>query len=443
MSHFLNTIRLGFFLAIRQVTRTSRWATGLIIFIMMLTFLNLVATSGFLVGIVEGSSRGFKEQWTGDLMITNRNEKQYIEHTADIESMLTSFPQIQSYSKRIVAGAKVEANWEEKRTEEDANKVSNQIAGIDPVKEEATTHLSKSVVEGEWLSPDDPRGIVLGSAYLAKYSKVADLVSLLRDVGVGSVVRVTVTKDKATLNVDGSGTTNNEIATTVSNAITEDFVVRGIIDSKVQFVSSRAYILDSELKKLMGKTDGDVSEISIVMKPNVDPYEVKTPLMNNGFGEFAKINTASEGAPEFLVNIKLFFNIIGTILGSVSVVVALITIFIIIYINAITRRRQIGIMKGIGVTEFAIEFSYICQALFYVITGSGIALIIIFAGLKPFLDAHPIDTPFATIVLVAEPMSVAFKFLLVATVSVFAGYLPARLIVNTNTLNAILGRNTN
>jgi ABC-type antimicrobial peptide transport system permease subunit len=142
-----------------------------------------------------------------------------------------------------------------------------------------------------------------------------------------------------------------------------------------------------------------------------------------------------------LVNIKLFFSIIGTILGSVSVVVALITIFIIIYINALTRRRQIGIMKGIGVTNFAIEFSYICQAVFYVFIGSVIALAIIFLGLKPYIDAHPIDTPFARIVLVAEPVAVLTKFLLVMLVSVMAGYLPARLIVKRNTLNAILGRN--
>jgi ABC-type antimicrobial peptide transport system permease subunit len=115
---------------------------------------------------------------------------------------------------------------------------------------------------------------------------------------------------------------------------------------------------------MIGKVDGDVSEIAITMKDGIDPYYVKTPLLANGFGSYAKINTAEEGSPEFLVNIKLFFSIIGTILGSVSVVVALITIFIIIYINALTRRRQIGIMKGIGVTNFAIEFSYICQAVF-------------------------------------------------------------------------------
>lgn len=443
MKQFINTLSLGFFLAIRQVTRTSRWTTGLIVFIMMLTFLNLVATSGFLVGIIEGSSRGFKEQWTGDLMIVNRNEKQFIEHTSEIESILSSFPQIKSYTKRITAGAKIEANWWEKRKEADANVVSNQIAGIDPTSEDATTHLSKEVVEGEWLKPGDARGIVIGSGYLKEYSRVADLVALLHDVHPGSIVRVTVSGKKM---ASGSPVPEDNMTakqdTTTTGSVTQDFIVRGIINSKVQFVASRAYILDSELKKMIGKSDGDVSEIAIVMNPGIDPYVVKTPLIDNGFGDYAKINTADEGAPEFLVNIKLFFSIIGNILGSVSIIVALITIFIIIYINALTRRRQIGIMKGIGVTEFAVEFSYICQAMFYVLVGSSVALFIIFVVLKPLIDANPIDTPFAAIVLVAEPADVAFKFLLVMIVSLFAGYLPARLIVKKNTLNSILGRNS-
>lgn len=438
-SHFINTIRLGFFLAIRQVGRTSKWTNGLIIFIMMLTFFNLVATSGLLVGIVEGVSRGFKEQWTGDLFITNRNEKDYIEHTNDIESVLSSFPQIQSYTKRVVAGVKVEANWWEKKKESDANIVSNQIAGVDPIKEDETTHLSKEIVEGAWLTPGDSRGIVIGSGFLAKYSKVADLVSLLRDVTPGTTVRVTVTSRATPINPQDRGVPQQDIST--PSSVTEDFVVRGILNSKVQFVASRAYILDSELKKMLGKNDGDVSEIAIVMKKGVDPYIVKTPLIDNGFSDYAKINTASEGAPEFLVNIRLFFSIIGTVLGSVSVVVALITIFIIIYINALTRRRQIGIMKGIGVSNFAIEFSYICQAVFYVLLGSGLALVLIFVVLKPYLDLHPIDTPFADIVLVANPLSVAMKFVLVLVVSTLAGYLPARLIVKQNTLKAILGKN--
>jgi putative ABC transport system permease protein len=439
MKQFFNTLSLGFFLAIRQIMRGSKWATGLIIFIMMLTFLNLVATSGLLVGIVEGVASSFKQQWSGELFIETRNEKEYIEHTNDIVSILASFPQVAAYSPRIIAGAKIEANWQEKRKASDENSVSNQIAGVDPEKEDQTTHLSSSITEGQWLQKDDVEGIVLGSGYLASYSRVADLVSLLRNVKPGDTVRVTVSRKKSLVTAEQNFSTNPDLTT--SDSVTKDFIVRGILESKVQFVASRAYIVDSELKKMLNKTDGDVSEIAIVMKPGVDPHEVKTPLLANGFGEYSKINTAEEGAPDFLVKIRLFFSIIGSVLGSISIVVGLVTIFIIIYINALTRKRQIGIMKAIGVAEFAIEFSYICQALFYVILGSLVAIVLIFLVIKPVIYAHPIDTPFAKIVLSAEPITIAIKFMLVFIISIFAGYLPARLIVKTNTLNAILGRN--
>jgi ABC-type lipoprotein release transport system permease subunit len=252
MKSFFNTISLGFFLAVRQVIRSSKWATGLIVFIMMLTFLNLVATSGFLVGIIEGASRSFKEQWTGDLMIVNRDEKDYIERTNEIVNVVSSFPQVKSYTTRVVAGAKIEANWWEKRTEEDANVVSNQIAGIDPVQEDATTHLSKEIVEGEWLQPGDTNGVVLGAGYLTKYSRVADLVSLLRDVKPGDTVRITVSSKKGAVLPGPEQNVGTISDFTTPTSVTKDFIVRGIINSKVQFVASRAYVLDSELNKMLG-----------------------------------------------------------------------------------------------------------------------------------------------------------------------------------------------
>ena len=52
--NFSKNLSLGFYLAHRQLKRSNIWTTGLIIFVMTLTFLNLVVISGILVGIVEG-----------------------------------------------------------------------------------------------------------------------------------------------------------------------------------------------------------------------------------------------------------------------------------------------------------------------------------------------------------------------------------------------------
>lgn len=391
--------------------------TILTISIMMLTFLNLIATSGFLVGIIVGAEKSFKYQWTGDVLITNVDGENEVLRTYDIENVIKTVPSVQSFTSRLIRSGQIETDWLQKKDEDSANMVTGVLAGIIPSKEEETTHLSKYIVEGDWLADNDTQGVVMGSGLLKEYSPVADLVSLLTDVHVGSTVRITVASS------------------------TQEFIVRGILKSKVDFVSSRVYMNKSELMKMINKHDFNVNELAVRLYDGKDPYDIKSPLIQNGFSEYARINTASEGAPAFLVNIKNFFSIIGTILGSVSVVVSLITIFIIIYINALTRRRQIGILKGIGVSPFALEVSYIFQSLFYVLFGSAIALFIIFVILKPYIDVHPIITPFADIVLVADPLSVFKKFVLVLFISSLAGYIPARIIIKQNTLNAILGRN--
>lgn len=414
---FFRSVSVGYFIAVRQVKRTNKWMTALTVAIMMLTFFNLIVTSGFLVGIIVGSENAFKEQWVGDVNIGPAEGETEILKTVEFENIIQSVPETVSYSSRLLRGGLVEANWLEKSKESDANRVSTTIAGVVPSHEEKTSHLSRHLVEGEWLSDDDPKGIIIGSSLLEDYSPVADVVSLLRDIHPGTTVKLTVGQEE------------------------KEFIVRGIIKSKVDVVSNRVFISKNELQKMSGKYDSNVQEISVRVSEGVDPYIVKSPLVQNGYSKYGRINAGPEGSPEFLVNLKKFFNTLGLILGSISLVVSVITIFIVIYINAITRRRQIGILKGIGVTPLALESAYIFQALFYTLFGVVIALIVIFAVLKPYITAHPIVSPFADIILVAEPVSVAQKVLLVTVVAILSGYIPSRLIVKQNTLNSILGRN--
>jgi ABC-type antimicrobial peptide transport system permease subunit len=97
-------------------------------------------------------------------------------------------------------------------------------------------------------------------------------------------------------------------------------------------------------------------------------------------------------------------------------------------------------MKGIGITPTAIQFSYIFQALFYGIIGSGIGLFLTFGILKPFFDNNPIDFPFSDGILVATPEGALLRIGILMVVVLLAGYIPAWLIVRKNTLDAILGR---
>ncbi len=103
----LLTLRVGFFLALRQIRRSGKGTTGLIIFIMMLTFLNLVVVSGLLVGLISGSFKQFRESYSGEVIITSAPGRDYIENSPALISFLGSHPKVKSISPRYSVGVQV------------------------------------------------------------------------------------------------------------------------------------------------------------------------------------------------------------------------------------------------------------------------------------------------------------------------------------------------
>lgn len=418
LARFQTSLSVGWFLALRQVKRSSYATTGLIIFVMMLTFLNLVVVRGVLVGLIQGSTDVYETSYTGSVFITNLSKKNYIENSPAIISTIKTLPWIDTYSARYLEGGRVEADYKTRvRLTDDPNSAGGVITGIDPVAEDRATNLSKKIIEGEYLTPDDTDYVLMGSDLLKKYVPIDSAnFSLLENVSPGVKVRVTV---------------NNN---------TREFTVKGIVRSKAGEVDSRVIMLDSTLRGLIGRTDFNVDEIAIQLKPGVDPFVVKEALLKSGVGEYARVQTSDESLPKFLIDIKNTFALLGNVVGSIGLVVASITIFIVIFVNAITRRKYIGILKGIGIDATAIEFAYILQSLFYATVGVLAGLALLYGVLVPYVDANPIKFPFSDGILVAELGATLFRAGLLMIATLIAGYIPARIVVKQNTLDAILGR---
>lgn len=411
--------RVAFFLAVRYVRRTSLWTTSLIVFVMTLTFLNLVMVSGILVGLIQGSSDAFKHQYSGDVFISKLVGKNYIERSSDIIETIKTLPEVADYSARYIEAGRVEANYLTRvnDTTQAPDTVGSEITGIDSEMENKTTGLSSKVVDGSYLNKTDSDSVLVGSQLLEQYSTVSFAgLDTISNVGIGSKVRISV------------------------NGVTKEFIVKGIVKSKVNNVGLRVFLVGSELRKLLGRTDYNVDEIAIKLKPGVDPTQITALLKASGLDQYALIRTSEESQGTFLEQIKTTFSILGDVIGSISLVVASITVFIVIFITAITRRKFIGILKGIGISAGAIELSYILLSLFYAVIGISIGAFILYVIVKPFINVHPIDFPFSDGILVAEYGSTAFRSFLILVATIIAGYIPARIIVKKNTLDAILGR---
>ncbi len=434
LSQTITAGKVGIFLARRQILRASKTTTALIIFVMTLTFLNLVVVSGILVGLLQGSTDAYVKTYSGDILISTLPKKTYIENSQEIINIAKNLPWVESLSARYLDSGSIEAGYQTRiNFLDNPNTAGGQVAGIDPVAEAETTDLPTKVVEGRFLTPDDTDGILIGANMLKKYLPIdAPGLSLLENVAVGDKVRLTV-GNNVFLDARGGSTV------TGSSGLTKEFTVEGIVKSKTD-VDSRIFMLDSTLRPMIGRTDYNVDEIAIKVKPGTDLALVKQALLKAGAGETARVQTWQESLPKFLKDIQDTFALLGNVISSIGLVVASITIFIVIFINAITRRKFIGILKGIGIDGRAIQLAYIIQSLFYALTGTILGVAIVFGFLKPFFLAHPINFPFSDGILVATIPGVAIRafFLLLATL--IAGYIPAKLVVRQNTLDAILGR---
>ncbi len=415
----LLNIRVGFYLAVRQLRRASLWTTGLIVFVMLLTFLNLVVVTGVLVGLIEGINESYRTQYTGDVIVSALSTKEYIENTPGVIAFIRSLPQVSQLTERYQTGGTIEANYLTRTSDtEKPNATGAQVIGINPAAEDAFTGLAEHIIEGSYLEESDYDQIIIGNFLLAKYAFGEQPgLTPLTDVAPGSKVRLTI------------------------NGATREVIVKGVIKSKIGELGMSIFIPASELRTLMGRTDQNVAQIAIRLKEGNDPIAFKQLLLASGIGEKAKVQTFEDSIPNGVADIKTTFAMLGNGFSSIGLVVAAITIFIVIFINAITRRKFIGILKGIGISGEAIEISYIFQSLFYAVIGSAIGLVVLYGILVPVVAAHPIDFPFSDGILVAPILDTSVRIVLLVLTTVVAGYLPSRMIVRKNTLDSILGRN--
>jgi ABC-type lipoprotein release transport system permease subunit len=414
----MRALRIGFLLGIRQIQRANIWTTILIVFVMMLTFLNLIVVSGILVGLIAGAERAVRAESLGDIVISELNGEDRILDTETLIREIETYPEITAYSVRHQASGVLEANYKERRDLGGERDIANvTVTGIDPLLEDNMSGLSDNLIAGEYLEPDEEGYILIGYYYLEENAEqFGDIFETLSGITPGATVRLT------------------------AGERSKEFIVKGIIQSKVDEVSLNTYIPEREFRRLFGRLNRDADQVVIRTGGEGDDVIVYNGLINAGMGENAKIQLYDDAKPKFITDIKNTFNLLGTFIGSIGIIVASITIFIIVFINAISRRKQIGILKGIGIERRAIEIAYVIQSAFYALCGSALGALLTYGFLIGYFERNPIAFPFSDGILVAPVDETIVRFIVLFIITLIAGLVPAWMIVRQNTLNSILGR---
>jgi len=356
--------------------------------------------------------------YTSDVIVSSLTDKDYIENSQNLIALIATLPHIEAFTPRYREGAILEANYMTRRQTDKPNTAAGQVVGINPQAEQSVTGIAGGIIEGSFLEQGDFDKVVLGHYLLKQYLPIeTPAFSTLENVGIGTKIRLKV------------------------NGVMREVSVKGILYTKVDEISLSAFMRDSQLRGLIGRSDGNVDEISIKVEKGVDPAVVRDALIRQGVASYAKVQTFEDAQPKFLKDMIKTFSMLGTAFSSIGLVVASITIFIVIFINAFTRRKYIGILKGIGITGRAVEYSYVFQSIFYAVIGSIIGIVLVYGALVPLFAKYPIDFPFSDGILVAPLEGTFLRMGLLVIATVIAGYIPAWMIIRKNTLDSILGRN--
>ncbi len=414
----LNALRVGFFLAHRQL-RANIGPGALVVIVLMLTYLNLLIVSGIMVGIVQGLRDERQQNYTSDVILSNLRPRNSIENSNEVLAFIRSLPSVASVTHRYLEEGLLVANYAAKtKLSDNPDSIATFVVGINPGEEDSTTNLSHLIVEGQYLRPDDYDQVLIGTSLLSRYKTLTAIPGSepLPNVGVGSKVRLVI------------------------NGIEREMTVKGILGSKVQEVNLRLFMVDTQLRNMLNRNRNNVNEISISVAPGHTASEVIAILKQAGVADEAKIQSALQSEPTFFQDFATTFNQLGTLLGGIGLIAASITVFILVFISAVTRRKYIGILKAIGIKLSAIEIAYVVQSLLYAVIGIALGMLASFYILQPFFSIHPLDFPFSNGVLTLSMQDAIIKALVFIFAIIFASFIPARMIGRQDVVSAMLGR---
>jgi len=379
----LEKAKVSFFLASRSIIRGNKGITIFTVFVLTLIFVQLILFSSILAGVTVKFNELMVDFQTGNVVIEPEEEERYIEDASALQKKIESLPEVVGTSARIKASGAL--RYKEKD-------IGGSIYGIDPTDETFVTGLEGAMVSGEFLSKPDRGEIILG-----------------REISGGYGVTI--------------------------QGRTEEFRVKGIYSTLFFMADSGAYISRTDMEEMLGVKDGDLAhEIAIKTTEGTDEFEFRNKLLSLGIRE--NIRTWHE----FAGILRLLENTLGMVrdlLSAIGLLIAFVIIFVVIYVNIVNKKRQIGVQKAIGIEQNVIIASFVLQAMLYAGCGVTFGYLLMRYGIIPYTVTHPIRVPLGDVSLGFDQLEAVNRAVLLFIASVVGSVIPAYKLANKDLLELI------
>lgn len=210
--------------------------------------------------------------------------------------------------------------------------------------------------------------------------------------------------------------------------------LKGIYDH--QFVQTEliSYINQETAKEIFEDYDSNKADmilISLQSREYADQVVKELAALNI----HTKILTWEHKTTKYSSIIDSFL-IIGDLSFLIGVIISAISIYVVLYINIMNKKAQIGIIRAIGIRSRVISLSYVIVSLFLGIIGSLFGIILTLLMIEYF-NINPIVTGIGELVPSVGWKTFFMVSISITLASVISGYFVSKKITKYNIIQAI------
>jgi putative ABC transport system permease protein len=385
-------LKVAFLLSLRSLQRGSRSSTLLTVLIISLCFTNMIFLPGLFNGIGQSITTQVVDYEVGNVLVSPQPGDEYVTDLAATLDFINGMPGVERATPHYTKGATLK--YRDRR-------LGVGVRVISPSDEKLVSPLYTKMIAGSYLGDGDTGEVIIGKPVAGDPSirQEDEFQPSLGGVRVGDSITIEY-----------------------GNGYTKDYRVKGIFFTGWSQADSTAYVTMSDMALVEGQALDRADYITVKAKPGYSEKFIKDELMSYGISQ--KVQTTSDLLSKSLGRALQSFAIINVVSLIVSIIITTVVLFIVITIKTLSSRRQIGILKAIGVDKKVIMHNYGFQVIILALFGIGLGIIFT-TMLSLYMTVHPVVTPEWSATLFLTPSDLLTNSLILFGAALVSGYIPA------------------
>jgi putative ABC transport system permease protein len=385
-------LKVAFLLALRSLQRGSMSSTLLTILIIGMCFTNMIFLPGLFGGIEQSITKQLVDYEVGNVLVSPKSGDQYVSDLSATLALINGMPGVERATPHFTKGATLKYRQ---------RVLGVSVRAISPNDEKSVSPLYTKMVSGSYLGQDDTGEVIIGKPVAgdASIRQEDEYQSSLGGVRVGDSITIDY-----------------------GNGYVKDYRVKGIFFTGWREADSAVYVTSTDMALVDPKSADNADYITVKAKPGYSETFIKNELIQ--YGVYQKVQTTSDLLSKSLGEAFQSFAIINLVSLIVSIIITTVVLFIVITIKTLNSRRQIGILKAIGVDKEVIMHNYGFQVIILAVLGIILGIVITLL-LAAYMAIHPVVTPSWSATMYLTPMDLLTNSVILFCAAVVAGYVPA------------------